>query len=231
MTDEEINYKLRYYINKNIHYYNEYEQAYLKKINIEYIKGYKREIPDIVRQILEEIGYYDDKKDQSSYEAFINIMNNQFGIEKNIVEVGCGAVPTLAHKISLKQNSGTITLYDPVVGNYYDSSDRFVLKKEKFKRRTNVDNADLIFGFMPCEATQEIIECATDNNKDFIIALCEGGPHGDEFDYFDSTDDWLHAMMYLAERGIEENNMGKLKVLSFKKYMSDYPIIYNERSK
>ena len=83
---------------------------------------------------------------------------------------------------------------------------------------------------MPCEATQSIIENAVDKNKDFMIALCEGGPHGDEFDYFEDEKEWLKAMLYIAERGLEDNNMGDLKVLSFKKYNSPYPIIYNKRN-
>ena len=82
---------------------------------------------------------------------------------------------------------------------------------------------------MPCEATQTIIENATMNRKDFIIAMCEGGAHGDIYDYFESTEEWLNCMLYLAEREIESNNMGELKVLSFKKYLSSYPIIYNKK--
>jgi len=229
VNDEIINRKIKEYVEKYGHLYDEFEKLYLERLNIEMARNYRREIPDITRQVLEELGYYNNNPEQSSYEYFINLIDKEFGLEKNIVEVAGGVVPTLGHKISLKQQKGTITIYDPRMSNYYDETERFILKKERFRRSTNLEDTDLLIGFMPCEATQEIIENATDNSIDFIIALCEGGPHGDEFDYFDSTEEWLHAMLYLAKRGIEDQNMGELKVLSFKKYTSQYPIIYNKR--
>ena len=227
--DEIINRRIKEYAKKYGHLYDKLEKIYLEKLNIEKARNYRREIPDITRQVLEELGYYKNNPEKSSYEYFINLIDKEFGLEKNIVEVAGGVVPTLGHKISLKQQKGTITIYDPRISNYYDETERFVLKKEMFKRSTKLEDKDLLVGFMPCEATQEIIENAIDNNIDFIIALCEGGPHGDEFDYFDSIEEWLHAMLCLAKRGIEDQNMGELKVLSFEKYTSPYPIIYNKR--
>ena len=229
--EEILNKRLKEYIKENKHYYDEYEQMYLDGLDAELINRYKNDLPDITRQILEEIGYYDEKPEQSGYNAFIDLIDNEFGLEKNIVEVGSGVIPTLAHKISLKQKSGTITLYDPRLSDYYGETDRFVLKREEFNHKTNIKNADIIIGFMPCEATRTIIETATENNKDFAIVMCEGGPHGDEYDYFESSDEWVDSMLYLAYRGIEDNNMGELKKLSFKKYQSPYPLIYNKIKK
>ena len=228
--DETINRRIREYVNKNKKYYDEYEQYFLEGLTIEVLrKYYKYELPDIARQVLEEIGYYKIVNEESGYDAFIDVIDKQFGLEKNIVEVGGGIIPTLAKRISLKQKKGTITIYDPRLSNYYTENDKFILKKEKFKRNTNVDNKDLLMGFMPCAAAQQIIENATDNNLDFIIALCEGGPHGDEFDYFESDEEWVGSMIYLAQRGVEEKNMGEVKKLSFKKYGNQYPVIYNNR--
>ena len=228
--EEMFNKRLREYINKNIELYNEYEQNFLEGLDLNYLKRYKKNMPDIFRQILEEIGYYEDCIEESGYQAFIDLLDNEFGLEKNIIEVGGGVVPTLGHKISLRQNKGSITIYDPRLSNYFNESEKFVLKREKFYRNTDVSEADVIIGFMPCEATQAIIENAVDKNKDFMIALCEGGPHGDEFDYFEDENEWLKAMLYIAERGLEDNDMGDLKILSFKKYNSPYPIIYNKRN-
>lgn len=209
--------------------YDEFEQSFLRDLDIATIRKYYDYIPDICKQILEEIGYYDDKKEESSYEAFINLLDNEFGIDNNIIEVGGGIVPTLGYKISLRQNKGSITIYDPRLTNYHKENDKFILKKELFHRNTDVTNTDILIGFMPCESTQTIIENATYNNKDFMIAMCEGGPHGDEFDYYESVDEWLGSMLYLAERRIEEKGMGKLEVLSFEKYGHEYPLIYNKR--
>lgn len=227
--DDIINRKIEAYLDQYMNCYDIYEQRYLEGLDLKYIRRYKHNIPDTFRQILEEIGYYEDCPEKSGYNAFIELLDEEFGIERNIIEVGGGEIPTLGHKISLRQNSGSITIYDPRLTDYYEENDRFVLKKEKFYRNTDVSNTDLLIGFMPCEATQSIIESATDNNIDFMIALCEGGPHGDEFDYFEDEEEWLHAMLYLAERGIEDNDMGELKVLSFEKYNTPYPLIYNKR--
>ena len=227
--DKIINRRIKEYVDKIIDYYDEYEQGYLNNLELKDIRRYKDNIPDVYRQILEEIGYYDDCIEKSGYNAFIEVLDNEFGLERNITEVGGGVIPTLAHKISLKQNTGTITIYDPRLSNYYKESESFILKKEKFRRNTDVNESDILIGFMPCEATQAILENAIDNNIDFMIALCEGGPHGDEYDYFEDTDEWLGAMLYLAERGLEDKDMGELQVVSFKDYNSPYPLIYNKR--
>jgi len=224
-----LNERLMKYLEETKDLYIKEEIEYLKRIRLEKVKDRKNDLPDLYRQVLEEIGYYDLKETESGYKAFIDIIEDEFGIDKQIIEVGGGVVPTLAHKISLKQKSGNITIYDPRLSTYHKNTSKFILKKEKFKNETDVSSADLIIGFMPCEATQTIIENATKNRKDFIIAMCEGGAHGDIYDYFESTKDWLNTMLYLAEREIESNNMGELKILSFKKYLSSYPIIYNKK--
>lgn len=227
--DEIVNERIRQYVNKTYEYYDIYEKSFLKNLDMDLIRRYKDDMPDIARQVLEEIGYYDDKKEKSGYEAFITLLDREFGLNKNITEVGGGVVPTLGYKISLRQNGGSITIYDPRLIDYHQQHENFILKKEKFYRNTDTSNSDMLIGFMPCEATQAIIENATDNNIDFMIAMCEGGPHGDEFDYFDSIEEWISCMLYIAERKMEEQDMGELKVLSFKKYGSPYPLIYNKR--
>ena len=227
--EEATNIKIKDYIDKNIHYYNELEQLYLNGLDIKTIRSYSDDLPDIYRQILEEIGYYDDCIEKSGYNAFINILDKEFDINQNIIEIGGGMIPTLAHKISLKQQKGSITIYDPRLSNYYKATKKFILKKEKFNKNTDITSSNILIGFMPCEATQTIIEKAINNNKDFLIALCEGGPHGDEFDYYEDEEEWLESMLYIAERGVKEKNMGELQVVSFKDYNSPYPLIYNKR--
>ena len=227
--EEIINKRIKEYLEKNIDLYDKYDQFFLECLDIKTIRNYKNNMPDLYRQVLEEIGYYDENTEKSGYNAFIKILDNEFGIDKNIIEIAGGVVPTLGHRIFLKQSSGTITIYDPRLSNYYKENNRFILKKEKFKRNTDTSKADILIGFMPCVATQAILENALDNKKDFLIAMCEGGPHGDEFDFYEDADEWTEAMLCLAERGLEKNDMGELKVLYFDKYNSPYPLIYNKR--
>jgi hypothetical protein len=62
-----------------------------------------------------------------------------------------------------------------------------------------------------------------------MLGFCEGGPHGDEFDYFEDDDEWLNSMLYLARDRIEEQGMGKMKVKYLRECNNPYPVIYNER--
>ncbi len=227
--EEVMNERFRRFVDSHLDYFNEEEQEYLKNESIKSILETPGLMPDVARQMLEVIGYYDDKKEKSGYETFMNIAEEEFGLDKKIVEVGGGIIPVLGHKISLRQNHGSITIYDPRLTSHYPATDKFILKKEKFSRNTDIKDTDLIISFMPCTATYELIDTVTKKRKDFLIALCEGGPHGEPYDYFESDEEWVNAMLLLAQRGIEDNDMGKLKVLSFDKSISPYPVIYNKR--
>ena len=86
-----------------------------------------------------------------------------------------------------------------------------------------------MLAFMPCEPAETFIDAATENKIDFMLALCEGGPHGDEYDYFESDEEWLDSMIYRAKRGVKDNGMGTLGIQYLKKYEDPYPVIYNHR--
>ena len=81
---------------------------------------------------------------------------------------------------------------------------------------------------MPCKGAEPLLEQATKKNIDFMLWFCEGGAHGDCFDYFEDEEEWLGSMMYTAQRGVEDSKMGKLKVKKLEEF-SHYPIIYNQR--
>lgn len=185
---------------------------------------------DVVRQVFDELGFIDEE--DNIYSGFINIIEKEFGLDKNIVEVGGGVVPSLAKKIALKQNKGTITVYDPrLIETLHQDIPNLILKKEKFTKETK-EQANLYIAFMPCEATQQVIETIGLNKQDFIIAACEGGPHGELFDYFESDEEWLHCMLWYARRTIENTELGELIVSNeLEKYNDPYPVFYNRRHK
>ena len=186
---------------------------------------------DVVRQVFDELGFIDEQ--DNVYSGFINIIEKEFGLEKNIVEVGGGVVPSLATKIALKQKKGTITVYDPrLIETLHQDIPNLVLKKELFTKETKDEKANLYIAFMPCEATQQIIETVGLNQQDFIIAACEGGPHGEMFDYFESDEEWLHSMLWYARRNVENAGLGELIVSNeLEKYNDPYPVFYNRRHK
>ena len=185
-------------------------------------------IPDLLREVYDKLDLIEDE--ENIYLGFIDLLDSEFDIkEKEIIEVGGGIFPQLAKKISKYQTKGQIKVYDPRLSYYEDNTSKMTLVREKFTANTKVEDVDLLIGFMPCEATYTIIDSATRNNIDFMIALCEGGPHGDIYDYFETEDEWLHSIMSFASSSVEYNKMGTVEKTYLKKYHNPYPIIYNKR--
>lgn len=217
--------KVLKYLRENASDYTDQEILYIINNTNMIEKG--NFIPSVFRQIYDELGFFN--KDNDLYEAFVDLLDKNFDIDSNIVEVGGGVIPSIAKKISSRQVNGTITVYDPRLSNKYKSSKKFILKKEKFSEDTDINKADLIIGFMPCEATELLIKKATNNKKDFFVALCEGR-HNPFDDYFD-TEEWTELIYYIASRGIERNSLGELEKTYLKDYGDPYPLIYNKRKK
>ena len=79
---------------------------------------------------------------------------------------------------------------------------------------------------MPCEAADIMVERAIKERIDFMIALCEGGPHGDLIDYFESDEEWRNSLIIYANNRLEDDNQSSLKFKSLEKYHNPYPVIY-----
>ena len=206
--------------------YESYEQDYLLDAvkHGSYPETYYQEG---VREILD---YYQMIPDQENiYQAFLEEIKNAHGIEeKNIVEIGGGPFVNLSKRMVLQQQKGTVTVYDPRILKSKREG-RLVLKKETFTPKTNVKKVDLIVGLMPCKGAEPLVSSAIKNEIDFMVWLCEGGPHGDYFDYFEDALEWRDSMKIVAERGVEEKKMGKLRVKYLPHFSKEYPILYNER--
>lgn len=185
-------------------------------------------LPDIAREIFNEIGIIEENK--NVYLGFIEMADEVFDLrDRNILEIGGGVLPRLGERIAAFQNKGSITVYDQRLSKYKKNTEKLKLVREKFDKRIEIDNIDLILGLMPCKATEMIIDVAAENNVDFMIALCEGGPHGDEFDFYEDEDEWQHSVIHSARCAVRDKKMGKLMVKEMKKYGNPYPVIYNDR--
>lgn len=207
----------------------------LSKKEIKYLLSYNgnldediRRYPDYFRQIYDELNLIQD--DNNIYLGFLKMLEEEFPIEnRQIIEVGAGRIPTLGKRISLKQKNGTITVYDPLININEKETSKFHIKREKFDRTTPLNNTNLIIGFMPCEGADIIVERATKEKIDFMIALCEGGPHGDIYDYFESDEEWRNSLMIYASNKLEEYSNSTLKVKTLEKYHNPYPVIYSSK--
>ena len=184
---------------------------------------------EVIREVFDEVGLIPKK--HNIYDAFFKEIKNIHGIEeRNIIEVGGGALPRLAKRIRLSQKKGTITVYDPRLFLGLEEDSRLRLIRKPFTKSTNIGNCDLLIGLMPCKAAKDLVDQAISYDKDFIVWLCEGGWHGEPIDYFETDDEWRQSLICSAEWGLRENDSGKLGVKELKKF-SPYPIIYNVREK
>ena len=217
--------KVNRFLEENKHGYNDREIEYIRANWVHSLD--KKFQVDILRQMYSELGFTDEEND--IYHAFIKILEENFDIDTDIIEVGGGKIPSLAKRIALKQKQGTITVYDPNLISTESPYPNMVLRKQPFTLKTPVEKDQLIIGFMPCEATERIIYNARQNGAHFLIALCEGGPHGDEFDYFESEDEWLSSMLYSARDIANKTGHGPLQMSDLKEFDDPYPVIYTKK--
>lgn len=227
ITKEEFQQRVEEFLEAHKADYDEREYNYIKNSSH---WGYDCEngflLTDILRQIYSQVGVL--PKEKNMYHGFIELLEENFDINREIVEVAGGIVPALAKQIALKQKSGTITVYDPRVIKLEDSPENLIVERQMFNKDTKIPNAQMIIGFMPGEAAIDIIETACQNDLDFMVALCDGG-NRKGYEYLEEDDEWTGMVEYIAEHSMKNKNMGKLGVTYLKKYGNPYPVIYNNR--
>lgn len=213
---------------KQLNRFSDFETKYLKDL---FLRGTYPEVYhcDVFRELAEELHMIPEG--ENIYDAYSDEIEEHFDIEgKNIVEVGGGMFFPLAKRLKLRQKSGTITVYDPQLVDPSKSDTRLILNKKEFTAKTTCPNTDLFVGLMPCKGAEALLDAAISRNVDFILWLCEGGPHGEYIDYYEDDDEWLDSTLSHAEYAVNSQGMGAFR----KKYLphySNYPIIYNERKK
>lgn len=182
----------------------------------------------LLRQAYDLFGFEDEKT--SIYLNFIKKIEENFSIDRNIVEVAGGPIPRLSFQIASKQTKGKVTVYDPLMHPTDYNLDNLVIKREMFTQDTKVDEDSLMIAFMPCESTELFIRYATTHNLDFIVALCGCPPIKNYYDIDDDIFyDWIGNMKYLASSGIEDNNLGILGEESLKQFDDPYPVLFNKK--
>ena len=128
---------------------------------------------DVLRSICEELGYSSFLA-IDEYGIFLKHMKEDIGIDKDLLEVGCGYLPSLATRVKKSQKNGTVAAIDPeVLGT---DKDGVTVIRYIFSQDYPVDKYDLIYGFYPCDATEEIIKSSFKNDKDIYIGLCRCVP-------------------------------------------------------
>ena len=109
----------------------------------------------------------------SKYTKFVKMIEDNFSLNRNIVEIGGGWFPSLAKNIALKQKKierGTITTFDKNLK--VSAGDNIILKKENVERNTDLSDYNLICALNSCTQTDLILELAFKYDKEFIVSLC-----------------------------------------------------------
>ena len=93
-------------------------------------------------------------------------------LEGNCCEVGAGNYPRLAELTApqIKLKKGTLTIYEPNI--LFTKIDNVTIIKDKFKKSTNINHIDTIYGMFPCEASITIAEKAFEEDKNLLLAFC-----------------------------------------------------------
>lgn len=227
ITAEECKRRVNEFLDAHSEFYTEREKTYIRNNAALIARPNKRNYgSSVLRQIYDTVGLIPDE--ENIYLGFVDLIESNFDIDRNIVEVAGGRIPSLATKIALRQKTGTITVYDPRVIIPTNHPQNLILKKEIFYRNTPIESAQMILGFMPCDAVIPTIESACANEIDFIVALCEGGMRRG-YEWLETDDEWISYVEYIAKRGMKNKDMGTLEIASLEKYDYEYPVIYNKR--
>ena len=227
ISAEECKRQVNEFLDAHKEYYTEREIAYIRNNATLLTRGPKINYgSSVLRQVYDSLGLI--PQEENIYHGFIDIIESQFDLDRNIVEVAGGIIPSLATKIALRQKSGTITVYDPRIITPTNYPQNLILKKQQFHRDIQLPGAQMIIGFMPCEAALPIIESACLNEMDFMVTLCEGGLKTG-YEWLETDEEWIEYIKYLATKGMRGKNMGTLETTDLKKYNFEYPVIYNKR--
>ena len=181
-------------------------------------------IDEGIRELVDEAGLL--PKEENIYDYFTDFITDRYDVEgKKIIEVGGGVFARLSKRLSLKQKNGIITVYDPRLDPTLEATNKFILKRDRFSVDTDIKDTDLLVGLMPCEGANSLVAQALRKDRDFILWLCEGGPHGDMFDFYEDAENWMKSLIYYTRMELEQR--GKTLTLKKEDRFAPYPIITN----
>lgn len=218
------------YMKKFGHLYEDHERNFINEHFLEYL--YSPSSPDILMQIYGAIGV--EPKIGTFYNAHFSRIQELFGLDGNILEIGGGRYPAFANKVAAYQHQlkkGTITMYDPDLIITKPKYKNLTLIKENFTTEHDIHSYDLVTGLLPCDATEAIITSACRAHKDFYVAMC-GCNHFGGYDPFFQYSAYMYQdfVIKLAQRNIEEHGLGELVVDYLPdEYEIEYPILYNRK--
>lgn len=209
----EINYKLSQFFKEYGDYLLEREIRYIK----EHMFDEDLYINTTILEIYEHLGLSKYLK-CDLYQHFFNHLKKDCEINKSILEVGSGLIPSFARKINENQSSGKVTAMDPlIIPDIYDSID---IKTCEFTSETDVSEYDLIVGQYICELIILVIDSSFIHDIDMYVQMCECLPR--QYRINNSADKFFESI--LSRLDILSGLTGRqYEILGYKDL--NYPII------
>lgn len=211
--------KLNKFKNKYSHLYPDYLQ---EEIDNKLLLGYTNN-NDTINQIYCYLDLVNDNI--NAYKEFIKILENNFNLSNNILEIGAGNIPILAKYLTDKKINVDILESNIIFDNLTNGR---VIKK-RFDEKTNIDKYDLLIGYNPCGATEDIIRNSIKNNKDFCIALCGCCFLPEEYKKR-TPEEWHNYLFEIAKKIGKDNYEIKFEYFN-DRYKIEYPIIIGKLKK
>ena len=176
---------------------DEVTEEQLTELYNEYMETYHDSFPDWILELMNNdykdgldglmascytMQFYDEynlMKDKfNPYLGFIEMIkhNHPDLSDKTILDVGAGIVPSIGKRLA-KEAKHVITI-DRYMAKNNNPNNLEAIEME-IESSDQLPKADLIIGFMPCEAENYLIEHASKTNTDFIFEQC-GCIHDEE---------------------------------------------------
>lgn len=186
-------------------------------------------VDNILQEALDQIDVLEE--DNNFYKIYTDLLELNYGLDHNIVEVGGGRFASLAKHMAKRQTSGNVTMYDPKLLCSQTDQPNLLLLKDVFSHNTELGNTETLVGLLPCEATDVMVDLACKNKINFQIALCDCLIP----DFFLGTENEEEAFKRYVINPIKDKvkdaGMGNLEVLYLKEYDFENPIIYTKFKK
>lgn len=227
MSDAELTKKLEEYLKEYGHGYDSKALAFIRDNFLRYYHDFEH--IDILSQIYSHISVLSDDRDV--YKKFMNFINEKYGLNQDILEVGSGFFPILAEKIDTYQqsiNKGSITAIDPLL--IPTSLGNVKLYKSSFSSNMSLKNYTLVTSMYPCESTVRIIESANAQDKDFSLLTC-GCTHFPDYELYyggySTVEDWQNYLYRLAKKTSKSDRIIDIDYLNDKEVTT--PIISSRK--
>lgn len=201
-THLRLNYLLSQYKTKYEKYYSKSDLEYVMKNFVNRFED-RDCINNLLLQAYEECGLSEELS-VNLYGSFINHIRTDCDINGDLLEVGCGVIPSLAKSLKKIQTSGTITVIDPLV-KIPEYGDLRIINGT-FTEQTDVSKYKLIYGTFPCEATSAMIHSSYENDVDLYLALCgcaDGKLYLDYYEYLFDLEDTMETLSNKTGRNFD----------------------------